>query len=97
MSFTLKALQETIIPKTCINYFQKVVNKHKYQRVIKRLKLNGVHQFEAVHEGLIICKQFTLRERRFCRICCVGKGLKYTNTSAHLPPCIFGKLDACRI
>ena len=65
--------------------------------VIKYRGLNSAHQFEAVHEGLIICTQFTLRERRFCRICCVGKDLKYTKPSAPLPPCIFGKLDACRI
>ena len=86
-----------ITPKTCINCFQKVVNKHKYQRVMKHRELNGTHQSEVIHEGLIICKQFTLRERRFCRSCCVGKGLKYTNTSAPLPHCIFGKLDACGI
>ena len=55
------------------------------------------HQFDTAIKVMIFENSLPLPERRFYRICCVGNDLKYRSTSAPLPPCIFGKLDACRI
>ena len=61
------------------------------------LCLYNTHQFDAAIKVVIFENSLPLLERRFYRICGVGKDLKYRSTSAPLPPCIFGKLDACRI
>jgi len=44
-----------------------------------------------------LAKLFTLREHRFHQIYCVIKRSRYTSTASRLMPCIFGKLDACKI
>ncbi len=60
------------------------------------------HQFDAAIKVMIFENSLPLPERRFYRICCVGKDL----IIIRLRPCrfapacrrqVFGKLDACRI
>ncbi|MCD6262627.1 MAG: hypothetical protein J7J52_06360, partial [Deltaproteobacteria bacterium] len=45
------------------------------------------HQFDAAIKVMIFENSLPLPERRFYRICGVGKDLKYRSTSAPLPPC----------
>ncbi len=45
------------------------------------------HQFNTAIKVVIFENSLQLLERRFYRICGVGKDLKYRSTSAPLPPC----------
>jgi len=49
--------------------------------------LYNTHQFDAAIKVVIFENSLPLLERRFYRICGVGKDLKYRSTSAPLPPC----------
>jgi len=46
-----------------------------------------MHRFDAAINVVIFENSLPLGERRFYRICGVGKDLKYRSTSAPLPPC----------
>ncbi len=51
------------------------------------LCLHNMHRFDAAINVVIFENSLPLGERRFYRICGVGKDLKYRSTSAPLPPC----------
>ncbi len=84
-------------PKSCmsnamkmkfINYISKVLVEYM------KGKFHFSNEFTIIYFSLAFD---TLRDYRVYRICCVVRDLKYQNTSAPLPPCIFGKLGNCRI